>query len=842
MGSINIVCDFESDWILPRLGKHLVSTIPKANACKIGRKNILNSEGVALNYYLNDNAMLEKSKNFDVVFFDHPKPCLSRTLKQANHIIAMAPQYQRMIQEHGAPCDLVIQPTDPVLFCPKLVLGFVGRFKGRTDYSDRKGRNLLERISKLPFVEIKSTLGNLPEEDLPAFYRSVDYPIVTSKEEGGPMCFTEALRCGKRIIMPLTLGIGEMFPQGVIDYPEGDYEGLCKVLEGLYAERVALSKLVEPYTWDFWTEQHERIFFKLINENNLSITFNKEIERLIVVVATPEIATLLKHTLPAIEAYAKKCNAELLVWRDCPPEYQHPKYRLMGLKNINAKRILHLDADCCPKPDAPDIFDQYPEGFIYSWDEMEVRKLHVVQGFQKIIDKHTGESVEWDNHWWNPGVMLLDKKHLRIFEMPKWDVTDKEHLWFGNTIKNQPWINWRIRRCGEIVKPLDRRFNCVTSLLDSNPNDAYILHFGAEKIPDAYSRKISMAEEFSPLTTNNVSNGKNKYKCALATVVSGSDAIKLHEITGPFMEKYACECGYDFKIIKFPKKKGFWPSPSWWKLELVKLFDEGYDVVVFIDNDIFIKPETPPICEEVPRGMFGAFNSFTLASMKKAGCDCNVSCRNWLSAVGVSDIIPQNQPFLVNAGVWVCWKEAKDILRCDNPKEFDKYVEQHQVNLNLWRNPHLYYQLDHKWNFGHLHVTANYVGALSDDVYFVHLNGVSVSERCSLLKKFICEWENRKKYAEKNKKTKKLPPEKNLLIKKPFLEKDKIIRGDVSTKKGNISTELVNIKKLIGINSKIKSVKVGLGVKKEIKKDALVQRNTVSISKKKRRSSRKRSG
>ena len=740
---INIVYDHKMNWILARLAKSLVYGIPSARDVDYEEDYLLNSPDTIINYYVNlRRGHRYNTKAIDVGFFDHKEVRADdyNHAARLDHVICMAPQYQRHLQSMGVSTSLVIQPTDTKIFTPKLILGWCGKFSVPPyKQNERKGRDLLMRVGRLPFVDLRTTDGKILEKDLPDWYRNLDYVIVTSRFEGGPMCLTEGLASGKKIIIPKTVGIAEMFPEGIIDYPAGDFESLEKILWSLFDEKNRLAKMVSKYTWENWISQHVKIFNDLLGKKEKIKT--KELERAIVVISTPEIEEITRYTLPHIKNYAERCRAELIVWDDCPPEYQHPKYRLMGLKNVNAKRILHLDADCCPKPNAPDIFDEYPEGFIYSWDEMEIRTFHTVQGFQKTIDNHAKESVVWDRHWWNPGVMLLDKKHLKIFEMPKWDVTDKEYLWFGNTVKNQPWINWRIRKCGEIVKPLDRRFNCITSLLDTKPNDAYILHFGAEKIPDAHSRKISMAEKFSSFITNSIidNSGKNKYKCALVTVVSGSDAIKLHEITGPFMEKYAHKHGYDFKIFRSPEKKDFWPSPSWWKLESVKLFNEEYDVVVFIDNDIFIKPEAPPICEEVPRGMFGAFNSYTIGAMKKAGCECNVSCRKWLSAMDVSDVIPQNQPFFINAGMWVCWKEAKDILRCDNPKEFDKYVEQHQVNLNLWRNPHLYYQLDHKWNFGHLHVMANYVEALSDNVYFVHLNGVSVSERCSLLTDFISD-------------------------------------------------------------------------------------------------------
>lgn len=733
---VNIVYNLEGKWILPRLARALVEGLPYARACSPYDTALRNKQDVMLNYYLNDDAMVTPSRNVDAVFFDHPKHNYERAL-QANHIVAMTPRYARAIRGMGRECDLVIQPTDPSVYYPKLRLAFVGRFKGAVDYSQRKGRSLLEKVAALPFVEVIITGGKMSEQAVVELYRSVDHVIVASDTEGGPMCFTEALRCGVKVIMPVTIGIGELFPEGLIDYPAGNFEALKAVLESLYMEKKRLADLVAKYDWRYWVKQHDDIFMRVARQAGTHIDC-QEADRAIVVVATPEVREIYELTRAYILAYANACGARLVELLDCPPEFQDPKYRIMGIRNVNAKRILHMDADCCPVPGAPNLFELCEPGAVYCWNEKEIRKPEEVRWFQEEIQRHTGERVSFTGDWWNPGVMLLDKQHAGIFTMPPWDVTDKEHLWYGNTVKNQPYINWLFAKNGIRVCGLDRKWNCVTALRDSVPTEACVLHFGAEKVPDAYARKVKMAREF----TQKLDRPKGihgLYRCAMVTIVSGKQAEALHAITGQYMRQYAADNGYDFFTITCPDR--WWPSPSWWKLECGKYFRMGYDVVLFVDNDIFIKPGSPAIVDTVPVGLFGAFNSYTLEYMKNKLSECNISFRKWMELMGVRlGGKVEDMPFMINGGLWVCWKGAREILRCIYPVETDHYYEQHHLNVKLWSRPELYFPLERKWNYGHIHAVANYDAALGDAAYFVHLNGVEPSARVQTLRRFIQQY------------------------------------------------------------------------------------------------------
>lgn len=212
--------------------------------------------------------------------------------------------------------------------------------------------------------------------------------------------------------------------------------------------------------------------------------------RLIVVAATDEIQGVLNYTLPKIRAYADRCNADMLVLSGLPERYQHGKYRIFELGDIdlNARRVLILDADVMPREDAPDIFEAYPSG---SWMKNELAYLysHVREHrrqLEQFLQDHGMPPCEWEKDvWWNPGVALLDRETVRaIYQMPPWDV--REHTYrigTGTCVKNMPWINYLIQSCGIEISPLDRRWNTFTSGTHQDVAGAHFWHFVCQQLP-----------------------------------------------------------------------------------------------------------------------------------------------------------------------------------------------------------------------------------------------------------------------------------------------------------------------------------------------------------------------
>ena len=142
------------------------------------------------------------------------------------------------------------------IYRPKLVLGFVGSIK----YGERKGKNILDKLNSLSYINLKCTNRTLKKSELPDFYSSVDYIIVTSTVEGGPMCILEGLGCGKQIICPHSIGFASEYKSEIINYKANSFKSLENVLKKLYSIKEKRYNLVKDRTWERWSLDHFNAF------------------------------------------------------------------------------------------------------------------------------------------------------------------------------------------------------------------------------------------------------------------------------------------------------------------------------------------------------------------------------------------------------------------------------------------------------------------------------------------------------------------------------------------------------------------------------------------------------
>ncbi len=392
-------------------------------------------------------------------------------------------------------------------------------------------------------------------------------------------------------------------------------------------------------------------------------------------------------------------------------KYQHPKYMFFALKDLKgqARKYTYYDADIFRREG--DVKDECPDG-VYMLDEAYWRRDPCwADPFREKIVREAGP-VDWDEHWWNPGVTVIPDSFLDFLEMPPWDVQDK--LWVTPSskgkgiVKNMPWLNWLIAKNNIPVRPLHPVWNCLSPLTSKWGRDAKNWHltqneyFSAEQKVNLLSRCLQRFGPTPPL------------KVALVTVVIGQKFEELFTITGKRMAEKAKEWGMDL-IVR--RSKGRWPSPAWAKLD----YPEGYDAMFFVDCDALLARNCPNPIDCVPRGYFAAFDSRSLPY--PVGEE---RVRNWLTRIGSTRTrLPRN----INSGVFVCWKEQRHLLDCP-PVEIDSYYEQHALNYNL-RDYSKFFPLDQLWNYGHLHKKSrDPAGA-----YIAHLNGIPPYRRLEVLRK-----------------------------------------------------------------------------------------------------------
>ena len=159
----------------------------------------------------------------------------------------------------------------------KLILGVVGR-----SYPDgRKGEwlinKLLEDEEVKDFISIYSNntdfKANIKYIDcnLNDFYCMIDYLLVSSSAEGGPIPFMEALRSGTLSIAP-KIGVCDFFTSEI--YELNNYKSLKEKILHLYEQkkssRLFLTNQINKYTFRNFAEE-TRLVFEIIHRNFLKL-------------------------------------------------------------------------------------------------------------------------------------------------------------------------------------------------------------------------------------------------------------------------------------------------------------------------------------------------------------------------------------------------------------------------------------------------------------------------------------------------------------------------------------------------------------------------------------------
>jgi len=187
----------EDGWFLQRVGEYLVNGIRFAKG-SIRYPN--EKKKFDITYFI--NYWLYRPCNSEIVggYFTHEEKRREKRFKsvgqKVDFAVHMCERYKKVLDGKCKHNYIIYQPNDLKRLKPKLILGYASRHYP----SGRKGEELLNVVSKLPFVEIKMASGNYNFENMVDFYNSVDYILITSKIEGGPMSLTEGLACGKEII------------------------------------------------------------------------------------------------------------------------------------------------------------------------------------------------------------------------------------------------------------------------------------------------------------------------------------------------------------------------------------------------------------------------------------------------------------------------------------------------------------------------------------------------------------------------------------------------------------------------------------------------------------------
>jgi len=256
-------------WILEHMAAELTRRLPYAE--------IVETPSTDLTYYLNYSAFQSRHAKAEVAFFTHIEDApeaRSRFFETARAVDACvchsAPSQQALLSAGVANVQVIPPGVDLESFNVRVRVGIVGR----TYHTGRKGEHLVAEAMDVPGIEWAFTGMGWPgrsehvsSESLPAFYRSLDYLLVPSLEEAGPMSVVEALACGTPVIAP-PVGWVPDYPH--IEYRTGDVADLRRVLTEVVATKLRLRASVAGRSWDVWAEKHDMLFHTLARRLGLS--------------------------------------------------------------------------------------------------------------------------------------------------------------------------------------------------------------------------------------------------------------------------------------------------------------------------------------------------------------------------------------------------------------------------------------------------------------------------------------------------------------------------------------------------------------------------------------------
>ncbi len=225
-----------------------------------------------LTFFLPESAFRPLKHSITVTYLAHKEDhkgaaaLFEEVARKSDCCITSSTKYQQVLEADGAKKVFKIHlGVDTEMFVPKLRLGVVGR----AYHTGRKGESLLAEIIGMSMVELRFTGEGWPlpadyysTADLVGFYNDIDFLLIPSLIEGGPVPMLEALSSGCPVIAPSDIGLVEDFPH--IPFQRGNAQDLRRVVEELLQEKLNLRASVLKNDWSSFAKRHLEVFAEII--------------------------------------------------------------------------------------------------------------------------------------------------------------------------------------------------------------------------------------------------------------------------------------------------------------------------------------------------------------------------------------------------------------------------------------------------------------------------------------------------------------------------------------------------------------------------------------------------
>lgn len=168
-----------------------------------------------------------------------------------------------------------------------------------------------------------------------------------------------------------------------------------------------------------------------------------------------------KAVLPRFEYISKKWKVDLVIETELSDFVKTNRMNHWVQKSLNIKknlkiynRILYLDNDCVISRETPNIFEMYPENYVYAVLDSSDGDLNCFARCEEMyqLQAYFG-SIGWTYGYYNAGVILIDNNHHYIF---------KDNLRCNTPYGDQGIFNYFLRKYGFPHKNLGRMYNSMS--------------------------------------------------------------------------------------------------------------------------------------------------------------------------------------------------------------------------------------------------------------------------------------------------------------------------------------------------------------------------------------------
>ena len=195
---INIVTEPKPGWVLRMMAENWKRFLPNSSITTM--KPCLESD---INFYVNWDIFNEKT-NLDIGWFTHREldqkkkkdfdykaKIIDYCICPSINTLKLLPKEKSCVLNHGVGEEYINQRK-------KIIFGIIGR-----DYSSgRKNFKVVEKLKTIPGAEFIISEGKLTKNEIVDLYKQIDYLLVTSNNEGGPVPVIEAITMGVPVIAP----------------------------------------------------------------------------------------------------------------------------------------------------------------------------------------------------------------------------------------------------------------------------------------------------------------------------------------------------------------------------------------------------------------------------------------------------------------------------------------------------------------------------------------------------------------------------------------------------------------------------------------------------------------